>query len=838
MNKLSFFSAALLLTFTAGAVSAQEPADTLKDVHPFGTHALELIREAGVEVISSPGAPGMVPDIYIHGLPVRPGMQPLFVVDGIRVRSLDGIAPESIGKIEVLKTASAMGIWGAEAAPGVVLITTRRASQKGFHAGYSFTGGFQSLAHEPAPMSMAEWRSYGFFTEDSYQEREQPTLETGFLQNHHLYTQYGGNKWSAYADFSVLDNDGPYPGREDSHRRYAASWSAEYHPLKWLSMETTGRWNSSRVQRAPDNWLLSYLGNAPVYKPNCRYMYRDQSQFSEFMVQGKIEFRPLPGLYVRGLGAYNRESYHSYTATWKDWIDDDTYDSVSADDLTKKPSGYQWGCDAGWEGRWKGHHIHVDGRFRRVKEEQQNRGIKPFYHLQEEGIAYGDDDHLVKEYINKAYEAYTTVLSNNQWNPLDVLIRYGSNLVISLPQVLQYKETGLSADYDWGGRYLVNYSFNDMWEEKLFGEGFQVHSVSLGWNFLGEPVLRRAFPAWWKDWSLSASWASADKYITVRNPDICRSSYFVTKPMFASATRRNLSMKASFQAGNTRLDLSASGYINDDQMYAEDTRFLSSSGYQEKVVYALKKRGVDLSLAVQGMMGPVHYSFSSNLSFYGDRVSTCDANNSFFWNTDVPYYVYNSYYPSYADPQTFTALLMDGEKMGGGSFFTVQDGKLCSYDEKQWMGNAYPSVTGSVRLSLGWKRWQFTVSGHGRGGQVIGHTFATYDALSRYYVENLRTDANPDGKYQMVNYRFSDLSDTEYALHPGSFFRIDQIRLDYTLPIQKVQLNVFASLENGFLFTNYPGSDPELALSIKSFEEETASYPSTRRTIFGLSVSF
>ena len=230
-----------LLALAGSTAFAQEPADTLKDVRPFGTHVLEMIQEAGVEVVSSPGAPGMTPDIFIHGMPIRPGMPPLYIVDGFRVRSLDGIAPEAIESIQVLKDASAMGVWGAEAAPGVVVVTTRRASQKGFHAGYSFTGGFQSLSHEPVLMSLEEWRRYGHFTSEGYVAREQITPETAFLHNHHLYAQYGGGKWNAHAGFSMLDNNGPYPGRKDSHRRYAASWSASYQPLKWLSMETTGQ---------------------------------------------------------------------------------------------------------------------------------------------------------------------------------------------------------------------------------------------------------------------------------------------------------------------------------------------------------------------------------------------------------------------------------------------------------------------------------------------------------------------------------------------------------------------------------------------------------------------
>ena len=267
MKNILFISFAL---FT-GAIAAwaQEPADTLRDVRPFGTHALEMLtaREPGVEVISSPGAPGMTPTIHIWGLGVLPGMEPVYVVDGVRRRNLDGIAPESIGKIEVLKDASALGLWGPDAAAGVVVVTTRRASQKGFHAGYDFVGGVQRLSYVPERMTLADWQRYDpyqYSPESSYGEAPSFVPESTFLQRHHLFAQYGGEKLSAYAGFSFLDNDGPYPGKVDTHRRYAASWSAEYRPVRWLSLETTGRWGQSAVSRALTPWLQTYLVSRPV----------------------------------------------------------------------------------------------------------------------------------------------------------------------------------------------------------------------------------------------------------------------------------------------------------------------------------------------------------------------------------------------------------------------------------------------------------------------------------------------------------------------------------------------------------------------------------------------
>ena len=145
-----------------------------------------------------------------------------------------------------------------------------------------------------------------------------------------------------------------------------------------------------------------------------------------------------------------------------------------------------------------------------------------------------------------------------------------------------------------------------------------------------------------------------------------------------------------------------------------------------------------------------------------------------------------------------------------------------------------------------------TVSGHGDRGQTILHG-GYGDALIRYYLID-----NPTTKHLLETYSttYYGMEDLEFGVLDASFFRIDQLRLDYTLPLKNVRLNIFASLENWFLFTKYPGTDPEQALAWNVRElytngvtytprltgsfigVETANHPSTRRTVFGVSVNF
>ena len=830
---------ALALVASALTANAQSPADTLQDVRPFSTHALDLLmaREPGVEVISSPGAPGTTPTIHVRGLGVLPGIEPVYVVDGMRRRNLDGIAPESIEKIEVLKNAAAMGQWGPEAAAGVVVVTTRRASQQGFHAGYEFAGGFQSLAHAPERMTLADFREHNWYSSPDYRESEQPTPETTFMQKHHLYVQYGGNKLSAYAGMSVLDNDGPYPDKIDTYRRYAAFGSAEYRPLRWLSLETTGRWNQSSTSRAPQLWLSNYLFSAPTYGDNyASYLKSDQDKLSEAAIQGRISIYPLPGLYVRGIGGYSQGMKHLRKAEWTDYINDDleseyTKDYVEAIAGHEGKKWFQWGVEAGWKGQWKGHRLHLDGTFRRIKEKQDNLVFQARGNLSDIGLKFGDDTVLEEKFIPH-YEEYMKA----DWEKQIELFRspnYAAPYNVGTPE-LKWKEGILSVGYDWKGRYEVDFSYYRIWEENLFSsEGWRIPAVALGWTLSEEPILRRVLPESLKNWSVKASWSKTDNYIpifdgltqTFTGPG----GYYSSINATMESRHRDLTTSLSFLFGGPAVDLSASWYVNDDDLngiYA----------------YTLRNQGIELAGGLRQNAGPFRYSLSAYLTFYGNRVRFKDSTNS-----TMPF---NWQYQSQLQ-------LKDGERIGGRSVAQLiqeEPPQYSSPEDRVWKGSVFPKVTGGIQASIGWNRWQLTVSGHGDRGQTIQHGYERGGALIRYYLED-----NPTTKQLLENHLsayYYDLSYLDFCILDASFFRIDQLRLDYTLPLKNVRLNLFASLENWFLFTKYPGSDPEQALAWNVMEikirdvtytprpmgsfigMETANYPSTRRTIFGLSVNF
>lgn len=87
-------------------------------------------KAAGVQVNQFSGRPGNAISVRVRGATsLSAGNEPLYVIDGVPVLSTEGVNPADVASIEVMKDASASAIYGARAANGVVLITTKRGSE-------------------------------------------------------------------------------------------------------------------------------------------------------------------------------------------------------------------------------------------------------------------------------------------------------------------------------------------------------------------------------------------------------------------------------------------------------------------------------------------------------------------------------------------------------------------------------------------------------------------------------------------------------------------------------------------------------------------------------------
>lgn len=147
---------------TTGSVSIVKAAD-LKVV-PSGNVEQQLQgRVAGVTVISN-GQPGTRSIIRVRGFNAFGGNAPLYVVDGVPVDNTDFLSPDDIETVTTLKDAAAASIYGARAANGVIVYTTKQGSKGAKKISVTYSGdlGFTdpNVAGAPemlSPQEQADW---------------------------------------------------------------------------------------------------------------------------------------------------------------------------------------------------------------------------------------------------------------------------------------------------------------------------------------------------------------------------------------------------------------------------------------------------------------------------------------------------------------------------------------------------------------------------------------------------------------------------------------------------------------------------------------------------------
>jgi TonB-dependent starch-binding outer membrane protein SusC len=124
------------LTGSVSTVSVKE----FENAPVTGTIEAMQGKVAGVRIVSNSGMPGSDQSITIRGIQSwGASTDPLYVVDGVIIDNLNSVNPNDIDNISVLKDAASCAIYGARAANGVILVTTKRGTSKGapviaFHA--------------------------------------------------------------------------------------------------------------------------------------------------------------------------------------------------------------------------------------------------------------------------------------------------------------------------------------------------------------------------------------------------------------------------------------------------------------------------------------------------------------------------------------------------------------------------------------------------------------------------------------------------------------------------------------------------------------------------------
>lgn len=264
---------------------------------------------AGMSVMTSSGEPGASSSVRIRGVnSISSGVSPLYIMDGVAITGGDfsALNPNDIESITVLKDASSTSIYGARAANGVIVITTKRgkSGDKG-RITYSGKFGVSQLAHGDWDLmntteklnyeEMVGIRQVGMYDRASLEAvnvdwRDVLYNNSAPMMSHDLSISGAGDKSNYYVSAGYMTQDGISPA--SNLERYSLRMNLEMRPVQWLKagVNTTLGYTSSDISQSGGNSLHnpSFAVNRlnPYYNPyNEDGSVSDQEFFNKY---GKI----------------------------------------------------------------------------------------------------------------------------------------------------------------------------------------------------------------------------------------------------------------------------------------------------------------------------------------------------------------------------------------------------------------------------------------------------------------------------------------------------------------------------------------------------------------------
>ena len=293
----------------------------------------------------------------------------------------------------------------------------------------------------------------------------------------------------------------------------------------------------------------------------------------------------------------------------------------------------------------------------------------------------------------------------------------------------------------------------------------------------------------------------------------------------------------------------------------------------------IRNSGVEIALDWSDQVGDFSYSIKGNMSYNDNEVLSIDNGEGFINGTSnvlthnttylaraevgQPLGFFHGYKTNgifqnqeqidsytWTDPETgATQKILPDAKPGDVIFMDLNNNGTIDDGDKTFIGDPHPDVTYGVSVTLGYKGFDFSLTGYGVAGNQIAKSYRNNTTFDNYTTEILgrwhgegTSNHLPSINGSSINYGYvSDL-----YIEDGDYFRISNVTLgyDFSRLIKSKyisQLRVYATVQNLFTFTKYSGMDPEVGYG--GGDEWTSGidlgyYPGSRTYMFGVNLKF
>ena len=903
---------------------------------------------AGVQVTTLNGQPGASSRVRVRGIGTINNSDPLYIIDGMPVDGgIDNINPADIASIEVLKDAASGAVYGARAANGVVLVTTKKGSIGKTKVSYDFSYGWQSAWKKRDMLNATQYATLmneaADYAGEAPRYEQVASLGSGTnwqdalfydnapVQNHQLSISGASEKVNYYFSLGYYDQDGIIGGNYDASNYQRLSLRSntmytlfdESEQRNWLKKMTFSmniaysRVNSVGVTAG--SLTGSPLGDALFMDPTMSVYAKDESELQNYdrntygdpiydkrsgqlLSMPSSDFNELANPLARLSLPYEKNNSDKIIATLAA--------ELSVWDHLKYK--FSWGSDLAFWGKdgWNHpHYLNKNATNDKSKVwSEMNRG----YTWQIENVLTYDKTFGVHSFavvLGQSAKKYTG--RGLKGDAMDMIEYIGDKANLDFATGLQSagKRNATGGAFDpttlasYFGRLSYNYDERYMLQVTVRRDGSSnfgpnnkwatFPSVSLGWNITNEKWMDQR-PSWLTNTKLRLSWGKngnenigAFRYMA--NVAIGNNYVFGTpgyqsivmgsKP--SGTPNKDLKWEESEQY-DAGLDF---GFFNNALTFTVDYFYKKTNGMLKEMsipsylgeskpwgnVGSMKNEGVELELGYKFNKGDWNFGISANASYLKNELINLGNADGFEMYDNVhqignvsraengmPYPYFYGYKTNgiFQNKEQIDAYVNDkGQKLqpnavpGDVIFVDFDKNGEINDKDKTMIGKGTPDWTFGLNLNASWKNIDFSMLLSGAMGQEIMDVTRRLDCryvnlpaefMNRWHGEGT---SNTMPRFSWANnndnWRVSDL-----YVHNGSYARIKNIQLGYTLPsylTQKIfiqKLRFYVAAENLLTMTSYKGLDPELNGDERSNGIDRGYYPQARTFTVGVNLNF
>lgn len=250
----------------AGSVSTVK-SDKLESVPTAAFDQALQGQVSGLTVLANSGEPSASASITIRGTnSINSGTAPLYILDGVAISASDfnTINPADIESMSVLKDASSTSIYGARAANGVIVITTKRGrdmerpnityrTQMGVsqlaHGNWDLMNTAERIQYEKE-IGFTEGKNYDLLSKINVNWLDVVYNEAALLQNHELAVSGANETTNYYISGGYHNQEGIALG--SNFERYSLRFNFDHRMSKWLKMGANTMYNYQNIEQADE----------------------------------------------------------------------------------------------------------------------------------------------------------------------------------------------------------------------------------------------------------------------------------------------------------------------------------------------------------------------------------------------------------------------------------------------------------------------------------------------------------------------------------------------------------------------------------------------------------